>query len=154
MYDTKYITGLIEEKIARTEIFIVEVSITGDNKINVIVDSENGIKIDDCIAISRQIESNLDREKEDFELEVSSAGIGSPFKIEKQYLINLNKNVEVLLKSGEKIKGTLKSHNSGSIALEYEKRVKIEGKKKKQVINEIKEIEIINIKSTKLILSL
>ena len=153
MYNKKYITGLIEGKIAGTDIFIVEVNITGDNKINVIVDSGEGIKIEDCISISREIESNLDREKEDFELEVSSAGIGSPFKIEKQYLINLNKEVEVIFKSGEKIKGTLKSYNSNSIALEYKKKVKIEGKKKKQLKDEIKEIELINIKSTKLILS-
>ena len=76
-YDT--IITLIEEKLTEDQ-FIVEVEVSPANQISVQIDSENGISIDDCVAISRQIEGNLDREEEDFELQVSSAGLGQPFK--------------------------------------------------------------------------
>jgi len=152
MYSTKQITELVEEKISDTETFIVEIKILNGNKIQIYLDSKQGITIDDCVDISRYVESNLNRESEDFEMEVSSAGIGSPFKVEEQYKINLGKEVEVLINTGEKTKGVLKTYKDNTIELEIIKKIKTGDKKKKQTIKEIQKIKIDTIKSTKLML--
>ena len=84
--------------------FIVEITVKPGNKIIVSIDSFTGIAIDDCVAISRSIEANFDRDIEDYELEVSSAGLTQPFKVFQQYQKNIGKNVEILFKNGQKLK--------------------------------------------------
>ena len=154
MYDIGKIKKLVENQIEGKDIFLVEVSVKGANKIHVIIDRKEGIMIDDCVALSRFIESNLDREAEDFELEVSSAGITSPFKVERQYEMNIGNEVEVMKKEGEKISGTLVAFDGKIIEIETKLKKKVEGKKKKQEVIEKQKIEIINIKSIKRILSI
>ena len=88
MINRDLIIQLTEEKLKKDQ-FIVEVTVGQANRISVLLDSETGITIDDCIQVSRHIESNLDREAEDFELQVSSAGLGQPFKVHRQYIKNL-----------------------------------------------------------------
>ncbi|NJM16188.1 MAG: ribosome assembly cofactor RimP [Bacteroidales bacterium] len=86
------------------EFFVVDCKVSTDNKIQVIVDSVMGITIDDCIAISRHVEFNLDRETEDFELTVSSAGANSPLKAIKQYTKNIGRELEIARRETKPVK--------------------------------------------------
>lgn len=129
-------------------LFLVDLRISKDNAIGIFVDAPEGVNIQTCIDISHEIEAHLDREEEDFELTVSSAGIGYPFKVEGQYQKNLNKTVEVKLKDNTKRTGILKAFDATQITLEYEEKQIIAGSKKKQSVitektiarDEIKEI--------------
>ncbi len=153
MITEKIIRELTEEKIKGTDRFIVSVKVSTAKKIEVLLDGLTNIAINDCIEISRFIESSLDRENEDFELMVSSAGIDQPFTVEKQYQKNIGRELIVLKKDGLKIKGVLVSYEpETSILIESEKIIKNE-KNKKQTIKEQITIPLQEIKESKLILS-
>jgi ribosome maturation factor RimP len=154
MYSIDLVKQLVTEKTNGTAMFLVEVTISKDNKICVFLDSQEGISIDDCVGLTRHLEANLDREKEDYELEVSSAGIGYPFKVEQQYINNLGKEVELVLKNGEKLNGIMKSFDNGTMVLETHKKKLLEGKKRKQWVKEDETIHLEQIKTTKLLLSI
>lgn len=129
---------LVDSFIEENEMFIVQLEINISNKITLVVDSMKGVGIDDCVNLSRMIESGLDREIEDFELEVSSAGISGPFKVIQQYHKNIGKDIEVVFKSGIKLKGNLLSVDEKGFNISYEKKVKSEDKKKKKLLVENK----------------
>jgi len=153
MITEKKIRELIEEKIKDTDRFIISVKVSPAKKIEVLLDGITNIAINDCIEISRFIESSLDREQEDFELMVSSAGIDQPFTVEKQYQKNIGRELNVLKKDGIKLKGVLVSYEpETSILIESEKIIKNE-KNKKQTIKEQITIPLQEIKESKLILS-
>ena len=148
MIEKSRIIQLIEEKLTEDQ-FIVDVEVSPSNQISVQIDSEIGITIDHCVAISRQIEGNLDREEEDFELQVSSAGLGQPFKVLRQYVKNLEKEVEVVLKDGKKMEGILKQANENGFVVETSKMEKPEGKKKKELVTQLHEISFDQAKTVK-----
>jgi ribosome maturation factor RimP len=153
MITEKKIRELTEEKIKGTDRFIVSVKVSTAKKIEVLLDGLTNIAINDCIEISRFIESSLDRENEDFELMVSSAGIDQPFTVEKQYQKNIGRELIVLKKDGLKVKGVLVAYEpETSILIESEKIIKNE-KNKKQTIKEQITIPLQEIKESKLILS-
>ena len=107
-------------------LFIVDLSVSKDNDVEIFIDGQNGVNIQTCIEVSREIEQHFDRETEDFELTVSSAGIGYPFKVEGQYLKNIGKTVEVRLADNTKLEGILKAVSPDTICLEYEEKKTIE----------------------------
>jgi ribosome maturation factor RimP len=109
--------------------FIVNITVGAANQILVSVDSDAGISVGECVQISRHIENSLDREIEDFSLEVSSPGLSAPFKVLRQYLKNIGGEVEVMTLSGEKKKGILKSADSAGFELEIVSKEKVDGKK-------------------------
>lgn len=131
MIDKTLIKSIVEEYLPKTDMFLVEVAVRPGNIIVVEVDSKEGVSIDDCIALSKYIESNLDRDVEDFELEVGSAGITSPFRIPQQYEKNIGNEVEVLTKNGQKLAGVLKECDNERFVLTITKMVKPDGAKKK-----------------------
>ena len=108
----------MEEHIRETEIFLVEVTVKSGNAIRVHVDRPDGISIDECVGISRYLNQELDRDVEDYSLEVSSPGLGSPFRVKQQYDKNLGRKIEVLLNEGERISGVLNSVTEGGIVLQ------------------------------------
>jgi len=130
MIDKKIIEDIVTERIADSDLFLVEVKIDTQNNITVTLDSPEGISVDTCVFMSQYIESQLDREKEDFALEVSSPGIGQPLKVLPQYKKILNNTVEVLLSNGIKLNGILRDANTEGILLEYETKEKPEGAKR------------------------
>lgn len=140
---------LAEEKLASSGNYLVDVEIQPGNVIIVEIDNDEAVCIDDCVELSRFIEEHLDRDSEDFELEVGSAGITSPFKILRQYQKNIGKEVEVLLASGMKLTGILKSADENGIVLTVEKQVKPEGAKRKITVEEDLAYTYNEIKSTK-----
>ena len=149
MIDKQMVIQLAEEKLASSGNYLVDVEIQPGNVIIVEIDNDEAVCIDDCVELSRFIEEHLDRNSEDFELEVGSAGITSPFKMLRQYQKNIGKEVEVLLASGMKLTGILKSADENGIVLTVEKQVKPEGAKRKITVEEDLAYTYNEIKSTK-----
>ena len=143
------IQDLVEQKIAGSDAFIVDVSIRPGNKINVFIDSDNGISIAECVQVSRHIENNLDREQEDFELQVSSPGIDQPLKILRQYLKYIQRQVQVLTKEGQKVAGKLISADNTGIIIEEKQQERV-ASKKKLIINNL-HLTFDKIKETKVV---
>lgn len=146
------IVSAIESYIADTDYYLVDVKVSADNRISVEIDHFEGVSIDYCVELSKAIESKLDRNNEDFELEVSSAGLTEPFRVLKQYEKNIGNEVEVLTRDGKKLLGVLKSVDNEGVILEQEKMIKPEGAKRKTLITEETNISFDNIKSTKYII--
>jgi len=109
MINKKDIENLINTRLEGTEYFLVSITVSSSNVINVFLDGDNGIDISYCMEISRFIESHYDREIEDFELTVSSAGITSPFKVFRQYKNCIGKPVELFLKNNSRKIGVILS---------------------------------------------
>lgn len=113
------------------EFFLVDVKIRKDNNIEVIIDGDHGVSIQKCVDVSRNIEHNLDRDQEDFELSVLSAGLGKPFTVKRQYIKNIGKMVEVIPQEGKPLSGILKEANEEGFVIETSEMVRPEKKKKK-----------------------
>ncbi|MCM1066705.1 MAG: ribosome assembly cofactor RimP [Muribaculaceae bacterium] len=107
MIDKALLSTTVAEAIAGTDLYVVDIAVKPGNAITVEIDSPTGVDIDACAAITRKIESVFDRDVEDYELEVGSAGITSDFKVRGQYDKNLGKDVEVLTRDGRKLHGVL-----------------------------------------------
>ncbi|NLA93872.1 MAG: ribosome assembly cofactor RimP [Bacteroidales bacterium] len=114
--------------------FLVDVQVTPDNRITVEIDQAEGVWIDDCVELSRFIESFLDRNVEDYELEVGSAGIGQPFKVLQQYINHIGHEVEVLPKTGTKLKGILVSADKKGFVLRTGQKQLVEGSKRPKTV--------------------
>lgn len=152
MLDKSTVSHIVESYLQESEHYLVDLKVNQDNRIQVEIDSFNGVSLDDCVALNRFLESKLDREVEDFELEVSSAGLSSPFKVLKQYEKNIGKEVEVLTTEGKKLAGVLSSVSTDAVVLTVEKTIKEEGAKRKKTILEEITLSFKNIKTTKLII--
>ncbi len=149
MIENDLIKQAVEEFIKESDCFIVDIKVSKENSILVEIDSEDGISIDYCAELARFIESGFDRDKEDYELEVGSPGLGSPFKVLKQYQKHEGCEVEVLDLSGIKFQGTLVDVNESGFGLEVTRKVKPEGAKRKVEITETLPFKYENIKYTK-----
>lgn len=102
------VKDLLEEALAENPtLFLISLDIQGANEIKVVIDGDDGVKVEDCIAVSRKVEHNLDREDEDFSLEVMSAGATSPLTLPRQYKKNIGRHLEVKTTSGDKMEGVL-----------------------------------------------
>lgn len=152
MVSAVQVKQIVDPVLERENLFLVDITVTSNNKIVVTVDSEKGVAIDSCVVITRAIEASLDREKEDFELEVTSAGLGQPLKNPRQYGKYIDKDFEVLLSNGQKLQGILRSADENGIQMEYSKKVDVEGKKKKQVVTELIELTFDSIKQARAII--
>lgn len=143
------IQHIAEPILENLNLFLVELKVSKDNVIEILIDGLKGVNIQTCIEISREIEQHLNRDEEDFELTVSSAGIGYPFKVNGQYQKNLEKTVEVKLTDNTKLTGTLKTFCETNITLECEEKKAVEGKKKKETMKIQKDIARTDIREIK-----
>lgn len=132
--------------------YIVDVLVHPGNRIVVELGSDEGIDIDACVRITKHIEAHQDREVEDYELEVGSAGLTSPFKVLRQYESAVDEEVEILRKGGVKEKGILRSATETAVELSVLRKVKLEGAKRKTEVEELLVIPMDEILSTKRIL--
>lgn len=149
MVDKNIIEKLVNEFITGTGIFLVAVKVSPSNRINVLADTMKGITIDECAALHRYLEKNLDRNIEDFDMQVSSPGLDVPFTVIEQYYKNEGIKVEVVDTEGTRHEGKLRNVTSGGFELETE--IKVKGK-----ASEIKEISFNfdQVKSTKSVLTI
>lgn len=130
MIDKKIVEELVNQWLEGKEYFLVDIDVNASDKIVVEIDHADGVWIEDCVELSRFIESHLSRDDEDYELEVGSAGLGQPFKVEQQYMNFIGKEVEVLTADGKKIKGVLKAVDGRKFTVSVQEKVKVEGKKR------------------------
>ena len=149
MIDKQEIIDVVNGALAGTDAFLVDVTVSGDNRIVVEIDSASSIAIDDCARINNIIENHFDRDVEDYELEVGSAGLTSPFRVKAQYDNNVGNPVEVLTNDGRKLKGTLKSASNENFTITVEKKVKPEGAKRPVLMEEDITFNYSEIKYTK-----
>ncbi|MDD2436746.1 MAG: ribosome assembly cofactor RimP [Massilibacteroides sp.] len=152
MIDKNEIIRLAEEQLASTSNYLVDVQVNPGNLIVVEIDNDEAVGIDDCVALSRHIENGLNREVEDFELEVGSAGITLPLKVLRQYKKYVGKEVELLLTKGVKVIGKLKFADEIGVVVVVEKKVKPEGAKRKVLVEEEQAYAFEEIKYTKYLL--
>jgi ribosome maturation factor RimP len=137
------------EWVEGTDNYLVDVSVAPDNIITIEIDNDRSVSIDDCVELSRFVESRLNREEEDFELEVGSSGVTTPFKVLRQYAKNIGNEVEMALKSGAKLTGVLKAADENEATITLEKKVKTEGSKRKAIVTEDQTYSYDEIKYTK-----
>ncbi len=152
MIDKAEIMHLVKEKL-NDNMFLVDITVNDRSVINIYVDSFDGLTIDQCVSISRHVEHSLDRDVEDFELQVSSPGLTESFKVIEQYYKYAGKEVEIVPNEGEKLKGFLLEANEEGITLETSSKEKLQGQKKKQVILKKHQYKYEDIKSTKAVIS-
>jgi ribosome maturation factor RimP len=131
--DIKEVREVAEMALEGTDMFVVECTITPDNTIDIVLDSDTSVSIDACAKLNRAIGDRFDRDEEDYSLTVASAGIGEPLKLVRQYKKLVGESVEVLLKSGVKVLATLDEVTDEAITVSYDEAVAVEGKKKKQM---------------------
>ncbi len=106
----------------RKDLFLIDLKIAPDNKISVIIDGDKGVTVEDCMFISRAIEHNLDREEDDFSLEVTSSGATSPLTEKRQYQKNIGRTLQVKSKEHKKIEATLTEVDDEHITLDWKSR--------------------------------
>ena len=148
MIEKSTIEKLVKEKIEGTDLFLVEIKIDSNNSMSIFVDSPNGVDIVTCVGISKHVEQAFDREVEDFAIEVSSSGIGLPFKVIEQYKKVLGKTIEVLFNNGEKLQGILALLNNDNFTVEYSVKEKPEGAKRPKMVEKKRIIDFDEVKST------
>ncbi len=142
----------VAQKIEDDGNFIVEVSVGPSNEIRLVVDSEKGVPISYCEELDALVETKLDRDKEDYSLEVSSAGICTELKVFGQFRKNIGNKVEVTMPNGAWIRGVLVDATEDGFDVETEEKKKVEGEKKKQIVKTVTHYALSDVKMVKDIL--
>ena len=153
MIERNTVKTVVEEWLSGNDYFLVDVTFTPDDRIVVEIDHADGVWIEDCAELSRFMQERLGEELGDYELEVGSAGIGQPFKVEQQYVNHIGKDVEVLDADGKKVQGVLKQVDGRNFVVTVKEKQKLEGKKRPQLVEVDKTYNMDNIKYTKYLLS-
>ncbi|QXP56113.1 ribosome assembly cofactor RimP [Cellulophaga sp. HaHa_2_95] len=146
------VLGLLEDALKENEsLFLIDFTIGPANKINIILDGDTGVNLTDCIAISRSIDQNLDREEEDFSLEVASVGATTPMVMPRQYKKNIGRELEVKTLDG-KFEGILTAANDQGITLEWKAREPKPVGKGKVTVQKKQEFSFSDIQEAKVII--
>lgn len=153
MIETNVVRKLVDEWLEDKDYFLTDLTISPDDRIVVEIDHQDGVWIEDCVALSRFIEDGLDRDAEDFELEVGSAGIGQPFKVLRQYEIHEGETVEVSTKEGKKMEGILSNVTPEHFTVTVQEKVRIEGKKRPEMVDRDVTFSYDDVKSTKYVIN-
>ena len=153
MIDKSKVETIVNEWLVGKDYFLTDISVSPDDRIVVEIDHKEGVWIDDCVQLSQYIEARLDRDTEDYELEVGSAGIGQPFKVHRQYENHIGEQVEVLTDAGEKLKGTLKEVSDGNFTVNTRVKFKPEGAKRAKMIDEHRTMAYTDVKFTRAVIN-
>lgn len=130
MIEKSAVQKAVEEWLEGKEYFLVDITVSADDRIEVVIDHAEGVWIEDCADLSRHIESRINREEEDYELEVGSAGLGQPFRVLRQYEIHVGQPVETQTNDGHKYQGTLLKADAEAFEIGVMQKVLEEGKKR------------------------
>lgn len=149
----KAVQNLLEKALnERSDLFLIDFTIDENNKINIVLDGDNGITLSDCIAVSRAIEHNLDREDYDFALEVTSAGASSPLRLVRQYQKNEGRKLEVITTDLETIEARLTTVTDNDITLKWKVRQPKKIGKGKETVEKTITLPFTKIKQAKVII--
>ena len=135
MIDKNLVESVVNEWLTGKDYFLVDVTISADDCIVVTIDHAEGVWIEDCAALSRFLQERLGDELGEFELEVGSAGIGQPFKVEQQYINHIGDELEVLGADGKKVQGILKEVNGREFVLTTKEKQTVDGKKRPMMVD-------------------
>jgi ribosome maturation factor RimP len=124
MISEQLIKDLTNTHLDGTDRFVVSIAVRSDNRIRIFIDSDSHVLIEHCIELSKYIESQLDRDTEDFELNVSSSGLDQPYKLSRQYIKNIGREISVLLKDNSKIIGTLVTADKDGFSIKETTKIK------------------------------
>lgn len=149
MIDKKKVEETVEAYIKDSGYFLVDVEVSPSNEISIEIDSDESVPLDYCVELSRYVETKFDREEEDYELEVGSAGLTTPFKVLRQYQKYEGKEVEVQVKNGPLYVGELVEVGEMGFGVKVTKMVKKEGAKKKVSETEVVRITYDQVQSAK-----
>lgn len=139
----------MERTLEGQDLFLVDVSVSPDNVIEITIESSEGVTIDNCVELTQAFEAEFDRDKEDYELTVGSAGLTTPFKVLRQYQMHIGEMVEVLANDGRKYRGTLDAADAESFTLIVAEKVRKEGLKKPVIEDVSYTFNYENVKYTK-----
>ena len=155
MINKETVKAAVEEWLSQNDYFLVDADITPDGRIVIEIDHADGVWIEDCAALSRFLQERLGEELGEYELEVGSAGIGQPFKVIRQYLNHIGKEVEVLAADGKKYQGVLQSvaDDGLSFVVTVKEKQKQVGKKRPVLVDVEKTFRTDEVKYTKYLLS-
>ena len=149
MIEKQDIQTIVARYLSGTELFLVSLKVSVSNVVEVVVDGPQGVSLDQCVELSNAINAAFDREVEDFELTVSSAGLDQPLQVLPQYLKYIGKEVEILLKAGKKLNATLLEATDEAITVQYDTLQKVDEKKRKQPVTLTETYLLTDVKSTK-----
>ena len=146
MIKEETIARLVEEKLQGSDKFVVELQVSPDNKITLSLDSDSQVSLDDCAEVNRYITAQLDRDEEDYSLQVSTAGLS--LKLPRQYPKNIGREVKIVRNDGTVVKGRLTAANTEAVQVSYTQLETVPGRKKKQNITHNETISYSSIAST------
>jgi ribosome maturation factor RimP len=153
MINKETVKTLVEEWLQGNDYFLVDIMFGADDRIVIEIDHADGVWIEDCAELSRFLQEKLGDELGDYELEVGSAGIGQPFKVEQQYLNHIGDELEVLGADGKKQQGILKAVNGRDFVLTVKEKQTVEGKKRPQTVDVDKHFSMDTVKYAKYVLA-
>ncbi len=139
MKNGEHIRKIVEDHLDGTELFPVSVNITGSNEIHILIDGDRGVTVSDCISLNRYLEQQMDREAEDYSLEVSSYGVGNPLLMPRQYIRNIGRLLELTTSAGEVLRGRITRADMTGVTLTIEP----ERKRGRKVSGEEQEKELL-----------
>ena len=154
MIDKAELTDVIHQALDGSDMFLVDVTVTPDNVIDVEIDADRDITIDDCQRLNDIVLAKFDRDVEDYELTIGSCGLTTPFKVLRQYAKNVGNAVEVLTADGRKLKGTLANVGDDQFTVTIEVKEKVEGKKRPQLVQKDIVLKYDEVKYTKNIIEI
>ena len=153
MINKDVVKTFVEEWLQGNDYFLVDIIFGADDRIVIEIDHADGVWIEDCAELSRFLQEKMGEELGDYELEVGSAGIGQPFKVEQQYKNHLGDEVEVLQLDGQKQKGILKAVDGRQFTITMQEKQTVEGKKRPVMVDIDKSYSMDEVKSVKYLLA-
>jgi ribosome maturation factor RimP len=153
MINKDVVKTFVEEWLQGNDYFLVDIIFGADDRIVIEIDHADGVWIEDCAELSRFLQEKLGEELGDYELEVGSAGIGQPFKVEQQYTNHIGDEVEVLQQDGQKLKGILKAVENRQFTITVQEKQTVEGKKRPVMVDVDKTFSMDEVKSVKYLLA-
>lgn len=153
MINKDVVKTFVEEWLQNGDYFLVDIIFGSDDRIVIEIDHADGVWIEDCAELSRFLQEKLGDELGDYELEVGSAGLGQPFKVEQQYRNHIGDEVEVLQADGQKQKGIMKSVDGRNFTITVQEKQTVEGKKRPVIVDVDKQFSMDGVKSVKYLLA-
>ena len=153
MINKEVVKTFVEEWLQGNDYFLVDIIFGAEDRIVIEIDHADGVWIEDCAELSRFLQEKLGDELGDYELEVGSAGLGQPFKVEQQYKNHIGDEVEVLQLDGQKLKGVLKTVEDRNFTITVQEKQTVEGKKRPVMVDTDKNFSMDEVKSVKYLLA-
>ena len=153
MINKDVVKTFVEEWLQGNDYFLVDIIFGADDRIVIEIDHADGVWIEDCAELSRFLQEKLGDDLGDYELEVGSAGLGQPFKVEQQYRNHIGDEVEVLQQDGIKLKGILKAVEGGEFTITVQEKQHLEGKKRPVMVEVDKSFAVADVKYCKYLLA-